>query len=269
MQSTISGLEAKREAKNSSRAGMLGIPIGTRRLDQLTEQALKAIGGELPPVVFACANPHSLVTARTDRVFFEALQDADQVVADGVGIVLMSKVIGGEIAPRITGTDYFFSVMRSLDRAGKGRIFFFGSSQKVLDLIAGRMAEDFRNLTLCGAISPPYRPWSDEENRQMIAKINAAKPDVLWVGMTAPKQEKWVYGNRDSLAVPVIGSIGAVFDFYAGTYPRAPRWMCDLGMEWLYRFIAEPKRMWRRNFVSTPLFIGAVLAEHVSGVRAK
>lgn len=269
MPSPISVPENDPETKNWRGARMLGVPIGPRTLGELTGEALEAIQADSPPVVFACANPHSLVTARRDRLFFEALQDVDQVVADGVGIVLMSRLIGADIGPRITGTDYFFSVMKRLDEAGKGRIFFFGSSRKVLDLIAGRMAEDFKNLTLCGAISPPYRSWSDEENRQMIAKINAARPDVLWVGMTAPKQEKWVHANRKNLSVPLIGSIGAVFDFYAGTYPRAPHWMCNLGMEWLYRFISEPGRMWRRNFLSTPLFIGAVLAEHMSGSWAK
>jgi len=99
----------------------------------------------------------------------------------------------------------------------------------------------------------------------MVQTINLARPDVLWVGMTAPKQEKWVEENRHNLNVPVIGSIGAVFDFYAGTYARAPQWVCRIGFEWAYLFMLEPRRMWHRNFVSTPKFLWLVLCQHVLG----
>ena len=110
---------------------------------------------------------------------------------------------------------------------------------------------------------PFFRVQSVEENHRMVKAINAAEPDVLWVGMTAPKQEKWVEANRRQLTVPVIGSIGAVFDFYAGTYSRAPQWVCDIGLEWAYRFILEPRRMWRRNFVSAPKFVWLVIRQYI------
>lgn len=99
----------------------------------------------------------------------------------------------------------------------------------------------------------------------MVAKIQEARPDVLWVGMTAPKQEKWVEENRRQLDVAVIGSIGAVFDFYAGTHPRAPQWICKMGIEWMYRVIREPRRMWRRNFISSPKFVALVIWRHLLG----
>jgi len=97
----------------------------------------------------------------------------------------------------------------------------------------------------------------------MIGEIRAFNPDVLWVGMTAPKQEKWVAANRKQLHVPVIGSIGAVFDYYAGVTQRAPQWICNLGLEWLYRLPREPKRLWRRTFVSAPVFLWSVLLERL------
>ena len=175
-------------------------------------------------------------------------------------------MVGVQIGPRITGTDYFQAVLNALQQRGDGRVFFFGSSQRVLDLIAKRFANDFPALTLCGTLSPPFGSWSDEENRRMVQVINDAKPDVLWVGMTAPKQEKWVEENRRNLNVPVIGSIGAVFDFYAGTYARAPQLICRIGLEWAYRFILEPRRMWQRNCVSAPKFIWLVFSRHVLGV---
>jgi N-acetylglucosaminyldiphosphoundecaprenol N-acetyl-beta-D-mannosaminyltransferase len=138
-------------------------------------------------------------------------------------------------------------------------VFFFGSSQKVLDLIAQRLKQDYPTITLCGAISPPFGAWSELQNTQYIQQVNKEKPDLLWVGMTAPKQEKWVRDNAAQLQVPVIGSIGAVFDFFAGTYPRAPQWMINSGLEWFYRFVKEPKRM----FVSNPKFVWLVLWRHV------
>lgn len=245
---------------------LLGVPIDRASLDSVVLQSLSAVDGASAQVVFACANPHSLVVAQQDRAFHRALTQANIVVADGVGVTALAKVARVAVGPRITGTDYFTAMMRSLQQRGQGRVFFFGSSQRVLDLIAQRFVRDYPNLELVGVLSPPFRQWCESENEAMVAKITGANPDVLWVGMTAPKQEKWVQENRGKLRVPVIGSIGAVFDFYAGTYPRAPQWICKLGIEWVYRLIKEPGRMWRRNFVSTPVFVAMVFWRHALGI---
>ncbi len=248
---------------NRDAAMLLDVPIDRTPLEVAAAEALAAIERRRPPIVFACANPHSIVTAQADAEFLRALNRADLTVADGVGVIMMGRLARVGVGPRITGTDYFFAVLEQLKQRGYGRVFFFGSSPKVLELIAKRFAREYPELTLCGTLSPPYRPWSDEENRTMVAQINAARPDVLWVGMTAPKQEKWVEANRGALNAAVIGSIGAVFDFYAGTYPRAPEWLCRVGLEWVYRLVKEPRRMWRRTFVSAPRFVGLVLWRHV------
>lgn len=242
---------------------LLGVQIDRKSLGGIVKETIHAVEYRISQRVFACANPHSLVIAQEDVDFQSALSHADFVVVDGVGASLMARVVGVEIGPRITGADYFSGVLEALQQRGSGRVFFFGSSQRVLDLIAKRVAEDFPSLTLCGVLSPPFGDWSELENHRMVKAINDAKPDVLWVGMTAPKQEKWVEANRRQLNVPVISSIGAVFDFYAGTYPRAPKWICDIGLEWLFRFTREPRRMWRRNFVSAPKFVWLVLRRHV------
>jgi N-acetylglucosaminyldiphosphoundecaprenol N-acetyl-beta-D-mannosaminyltransferase len=244
---------------------ILGVPIDRKSLAVAVRDMPGAMERKSPPVVFACANPHSLVVAQGDPSFQFALTQANLVVADGIGVSFMARLVGVQIGPRITGTDYFFAVLKALQKRGGGRVFFFGSSQRVLDLIAKRFSDDFPALTLCGTLSPPFGSWSDEENRRMVQAISEARPDVLWVAMTAPKQEKWVEENRHSLNVPVIGSIGAVFDFYAGTYARAPQWACRIGLEWAYRFILEPRRMWQRNFVSAPMFVWLVLWRHLLG----
>ncbi|SLM49617.1 conserved protein of unknown function [Nitrospira japonica] len=242
---------------------LLGVPIDRKALPALTEESVQAIDGSVSQRIFACANPHSLVVAHDDPDFQRALVQAEFVVADGVGVSLMARVTGLQIGPRIAGLDYFAAVLNALQARGAGRVFFFGSSQRVLDLIAARFVMEFPSLTLCGVLSPPFGEWDEAENSKMIRHINEARPDVLWVGMTAPKQEKWVERNRRQLRVPVIGSIGAVFDFYAGTYQRAPSWVCRMGFEWMYRFMLEPRRMWKRNVVSAPKFIWLALRHHL------
>ncbi len=240
---------------------LLGVRIDARSLPDLVTAAQTSIAGGGEPFIFACANPHSLVVARTDQQFREALDGASAVVADGVGCQWGAALSGVSVGPRITGTDFFVSTMAALNRTA-GSAFFFGSSDTVLNELAARVRRDFPRVSIA-MLSPPFRPWSDEENRRMIEEICRFSPDVLWVGMTAPKQEKWAASNAEQLEVPVIGSIGAVFDYYAGVTQRAPQWICDLGLEWLYRLPREPKRLWRRTFVSAPAFLWFVLLERM------
>ena len=152
--------------------------------------------------------------------------------------------------------DVFLGVNEALDRAKNARCFFLGSTEETLASIRQKMAEDFPDLVVAGTYSPPFKAeFSEEDNRKMIAAINAASPDVLWVGMTAPKQEKWLQANQAKLDVNFAGPIGAVFDFYAGNIQRAgPGWQ-RLGLEWLPRLVQEPGRLWRRVIVSGPRFL--------------
>jgi N-acetylglucosaminyldiphosphoundecaprenol N-acetyl-beta-D-mannosaminyltransferase len=143
-----------------------------------------------------------------------------------------------------------------------GRVFFFGSRDEVLMRIIARARRDFPNVHV-DVLSPPYGEWSAAHNDDMLQQIAEARPDVLWIGMTAPKQEKWVHRNISRLDVPVVGSIGAVFDFYAGVVVRAPQWVCDAGLEWLYRLVREPRRLWRRTLLSAPAFMWLVVRKHL------
>lgn len=204
----------------------------------------------------ACTNPHSLVVAKNDPEFSKALAAADILLPDGVGIILAAKIMGLDLTERVAGSDLFLGLSEKANNEGGLRYFFLGSTQEVLDKITARLSREYPNITICGVLSPPFKAeFSDEDNREMIDIINRAKPDVLWVGMTAPKQEKWIYKNKDQLDVPVMGAIGAVFDFYAGTIKRSPEWACRMGLEWLPRLLREPRRLFKRNFVSSPLFL--------------
>lgn len=210
----------------------------------------------------ACLNPHSLVEARTDSAFAKALSEADILLPDGIGIVLAAKLLGLRLHERVAGFDFFSALSRQAQDGDGLRYFFMGSTDAVLEKIVSRLSNEYPKITVCGTCSPPFSDELDEQDTDAIVqRVNAAKPDVLWVGMTAPKQEKWIYKNKDRLQVPLIGAIGAVFDFYAGTRKRAPEWVCRMGLEWLPRLLREPRRLFRRNFVSSPVFLMMVLRE--------
>lgn len=201
-------------------------------------------------------NAHSYNTARKDSLFAEALTNGDVLLPDGVSIVMACKWIKAKSLPkeRIAGWDLFAFEMEKLERESEELrtkseeskiVMFMGSSQKVLDLIVKRAAEVYPHLKVV-TYSPPYKPeFSDEDNKAIIDAIHAANPDLLWIGMTAPKQEKWTYSHWKELNIHChVGSIGAVFDFFAGTMKRAPMWWQDHGLEWLYRLLKEPKRIY-------------------------
>ena len=155
-----------------------------------------------------------------------------------------------------------FNTQHSPLRSPQRTVMFMGSSEKVLDLIVKRAAEVYPHLKVV-TYSPPYKPeFSDEDNKAIIDAINAANPDLLWIGMTAPKQEKWTYSHWNELNIHChVGTIGAVFDFFAGTVERAPIWWQRHGLEWLYRLLKEPKRMWRRYIIGNTLFLWNMLKE--------
>ncbi len=214
----------------------------------------------------ACANPHSLVEARSDPVFSQALSDADILLPDGIGIVIAAKLLGLEIHERVAGSEFFSELSNQANQRSGLKYFFLGSTDRVLGKIVDRLSKEYPQLEVCGVYSPPFKDeLSDEDDENIIRIINESRPDVLWVGMTAPKQEKWIYKNRDRINAPLIGAIGAVFDFYAGTTKRPPEWVCKLGFEWLLRLLREPKRLFRRNFLSTPLFLLMILRKMISG----
>ena len=245
-------------------------------------------------------NAHSYNTARKDELFAEALTNGDVLIPDGVSIVKACRWIKAKSLPkeRIAGWDLFSFEMENLERKQCGMlnvecgannssldnsqsaladnpkfkiqnsefrspqrtVMFMGSSQKVLNLIVKRAAKVYPHLKVV-TYSPPYKPeFSKEDNKAIIDAINAADPDLLWIGMTAPKQEKWTYSHWDELNIHChVGTIGAVFDFFAGTVERAPVWWQRHGLEWLYRLLKEPKRMWRRYIIGNALFLFNVI----------
>lgn len=208
----------------------------------------------------ACINPHSYAVSLDDRFFARALRDADWLVPDGAGVVLASRLLGGGIHERVTGSDVFSGLHERMNAVGDLSVFFLGSTNEALTLIREKMTRDYPNIRVAGTYSPPFKStYSPTEQEEMVNVINAAKPDVLWVGLTAPKQEKWIYENRARLNVRFAGAIGAVFDFYTGRVKRSHPVFQRLGLEWLPRLVQQPRRLWRRMFVSAPIFLWHVI----------
>lgn len=211
-------------------------------------------------------NAHSYNTALKDSLFSEALTKGDVLIPDGASVVMACRWLKAKSQPteRIAGWDLFVHEMDRLNRKG-GTCFFMGSSEKVLELIRKRAAVDYPNIKV-ETYSPPYKPeFSEEDNKGIIEAINKANPDLLWIGMTAPKQEKWTYTHWKELDIHChVGTIGAVFDFFAGTVERAPLWWQEHGLEWLYRLLKEPKRMWRRYIIGNTLFLKNVVKEMIN-----
>lgn len=233
-------------------------------LDILTSRAELA---KLPEgkLLINTINAFSYDNARKDVLFSEALQKGDVLIPDGISIVKACRFLNAKSQPkeRIAGWDLFVYEMEKLNRVG-GKVMFLGSSDAVLNLIRQRVAEKYPKIEV-DTYSPPYKPeFSDEDNEAMISAINHSNPDLLWIGMTAPKQEKWAYTHLDRLDVHChIGTIGAVFDFFAGTIKRAPERWQRVGLEWLYRLLSEPRRMWRRYFIGNAKFIYYIMVEKI------
>lgn len=210
-------------------------------------------------------NAHSYNTAQKDALFAEALTCGDVLIPDGASIVKACRWLKAKSQPRerIAGWDLFMTEMERLNAKG-GRCMFMGSSEKVLGMIKRRAAVDWPNIQV-ETYSPPYKPeFSAEDSRAITDAINRADPDLLWIGMTAPKQEKWTYAHWDELNIHChTGTIGAVFDFFAGTVKRAPLWWQEHSLEWLYRLIKEPRRMWRRYIIGNMLFVKNITVEKV------
>lgn len=205
-------------------------------------------------------NAHSYNLAQSDSGFETALMHSDILLPDGISVVLAIKWLTKTKLQKIAGADLFVFEMKRLQKSG-GKCFFLGSSEDVLSKIEARAIMEYPNIQI-QTFSPPFKQeFTHEENSLILQKINSFQPDVLFIGMTAPKQEKWAYQQFNQLQVGHVCCIGAVFDFYAGTIKRAPKWMIRLGLEWLYRLLKEPRRMWRRYLIGNTRFIWTILKE--------
>jgi N-acetylglucosaminyldiphosphoundecaprenol N-acetyl-beta-D-mannosaminyltransferase len=238
----------------------------------LTELKDKLVDHPIPvktdeKLLISTMNAYSFCILQKDKLFQDAIINSHRVLSDGVSIVWALRVLTGMKIKKFAGADLFAWEMDRLQKI-KGKCFFLGSSDSTLRKICERIKFRYPDVrTKC--YSPPFKDrFNEEDNEAMISAINSFSPDVLFIGMTAPKQEKWGAGNFNRIKASRICCIGAVFDFFALTKKRAPKWMIDAGLEWFYRLILEPKRNWKRYLFGNSQFLGLILKEKLRMIIA-
>ena len=197
---------------------------------------------------------HGLMEAHKNPALRTILNEADLWVPDGIAPVWLAKLRGHENVVRAPGAEIVAEFLR---RASQKQFssFFYGDTEQTLAALRDKLSRDYPGHRIAGAYSPPFRSLSSQEEDEIIDHINSTKPDVLWVALGMPKQDIWIHQRLSRLKVPVAVGVGAAFAFVAGTVPRCPEWIGNAGFEWVYRFLKEPRKLWRRDILDGPRFI--------------
>ena len=231
---------------------ILGVRVAVTDMEKtvaLMESQLENWRGE-----YICvANVHTTVTASEDEAYLKVQNGAVMVLPDGGPLSAYSRRHDFEEAQRVTGPDLMLRLM-AISPAKGYRHFFYGSTEETLELMKKRLTADYPGIQVCGMVSPPFRTLTEEEDEAIVARINEAKPDFIWVGLGAPKQEIWMNQHQGRVTGLMIG-VGAGFDYYAGNIKRAPMWMQKCSLEWLYRLMQDPKRLFMRYLYTNTKFI--------------
>lgn len=198
-------------------------------------------------------NVHSVVTAGQDAAYCRAIAGADMATPDGAPIAWMLRRLGFSDQQRINGPDLMWKYCGEAARRNES-IYLYGGTQRTLDMLQRRLADAFPGLRMAGAWSPPFRALTAQEEADAVARINESGAGTVWVSLGCPKQEMWMAAHRGRVNAVMIG-VGAAFDYHAGTLRRAPLWMQNSGLEWLYRLVSEPRRLWKRYLVTNTVFI--------------
>ncbi len=214
----------------------------------------------------AVTDMHSVMEAQHDPQFADILNSADLVVPDGFPIMWLGRRKGFPLQRRVYGPELM--MLFCAESAAKGcRHFFYGGAPGVAEDLANRFAEQFPGLIVAGTFCPPFRSLSQAEDDEVLSIINSSGADIVWVGLGAPKQERWMFEHRELLRAPVLVGVGAAFDFYTGRVAQAPVWMRENGLEWLSRLSKEPRRLWRRYLIHGSEFVVLVLLEALGWKR--
>jgi N-acetylglucosaminyldiphosphoundecaprenol N-acetyl-beta-D-mannosaminyltransferase len=212
---------------------------------------------------YACVTGvHGVMESHRDPVLRAIHNRAGLVTPDGMPLVWIARALGHSQVARVYGPDLMLAVCERSIESG-WRHFFYGGAQGIPELLALRLAERFPGLQVAGTCSPPFRALTAAEDRAIVERINAAAPDIVWVGISTPKQERWMAEHVGRIDAPVMVGCGAAFDFHAGVKQQAPRWMMRVGLEWAYRMATEPRRLGPRYLINNPMFVGLMLRQLV------
>lgn len=214
------------------------------------------------PAYVCAANVHMCMEAFDDPSFRDVVNDADLVLPDGRPLVWAQRLLGRKGAQQMRGMDLMLALCEDAARSGKP-VGFYGTTDGQLAQLVAVLEQRFDGLNVACRIAPPFRPLSDEEDADIVKRINASGVRVLFVGLGCPKQERWMAEHKNQLTCVMLG-VGAAFDFIAGNKKHAPRWMQVCGLEWLFRLLAEPRRLWRRYLIQNPRFVWQFIRQYLS-----
>jgi N-acetylglucosaminyldiphosphoundecaprenol N-acetyl-beta-D-mannosaminyltransferase len=203
---------------------------------------------------------HGVTEAQHDPEFKRILNAADLVVPDGMPLVWIARQKGFPLRRRVYGPELMLAFCEVTAKKGY-RHFFYGGAPGVAEALSDFVRRRFPGVQISGTYCPPFRQLTPEEEREITAQIGRAKPDIVWIGLSTPKQERWMFNFRSRLAVPLMVGVGAAFDIHTGRVKQAPAWMQEHGLEWFFRFTQEPRRLWRRYFLYGPKFAYYVMLE--------
>ncbi len=249
---------------NHPRVNVLGVGISAVNMSKALDFMEWSIAQKLRTYISVC--PVSTVLAcLDDSVVRRAVNGAGLVTPDGMPIVWLIRTAGHPHASRVYGPDLMLDFCACSVGPGH-RHYFYGGAEGVPEQLAAALTARFAGLQVVGGYSPPFRPLTPKEDAEVVNRINAASPDVVWVGLGSPKQDLWMAAHRERLEAPLLVGVGAAFDFYTGRVRQAPRWMMRIGLEWLFRLFQEPRRLWRRYLLGNPRFVVNIILQR-TGMR--
>jgi N-acetylglucosaminyldiphosphoundecaprenol N-acetyl-beta-D-mannosaminyltransferase len=241
------------------RVNILGIRVGAINMKQALDTIESWIARSQPHYV-CVSSVHGVMESQRDKNLRRIHNAAGLVTPDGMPLVWLIRRQGFNHVERVYGPDLMLALCEHSVSKGY-RHFFYGGVEGVPERLADSLRRRFPKLQIAGSYSPPFRPLTGEEDKQTVQMINETNPDIVWVGLSTPKQERWMADHVHRLTAPVLIGVGAAFDFHSGRKKQAPPWMQRNGLEWLFRLVNEPQRLWRRYLVNNPLFVLLVLRQ--------
>jgi N-acetylglucosaminyldiphosphoundecaprenol N-acetyl-beta-D-mannosaminyltransferase len=242
-----------------ARTNILGVGVSAINMTQSLEMIDHWVKVRAPRYV-CVSGIHGVTESLRDSALRDVHNRAGMVTPDGMPLVWLSKMRGARHVERVYGPDLMLACCeRSLTRGY--RHFLFGGAEGVPERLAERLRRRFPGIHIVGCLSPPFRPVTEAEDAAIVERIARTRPDIVWVGLSTPKQERWMHEHVGRVGAPVLIGVGAAFDFHAGLKKQAPRWMQRSGLEWLFRLATEPRRLWRRYLVGIPRFLWHTLVQ--------
>ena len=240
------------------RVDAVNLDLAARRIGRWIQQRRRR--------AYVCVAPvATIMDCQKDPDYRRVVNQADMVTPDGMPVVWIARTLKRN--PQVQRT-YGPDLMRKLCDEGRARGFrhyFYGGTPEVLKALTEALRRDYPGIHICGCLAPGFRAVGEKEGPSVLAGINAARPDIVWVGLGSPKQDYWMANHRADVAAPVMIGVGAAFDFVAGVKPQAPRWMRHSGLEWLFRLASEPARLWRRYVIGNTLFLVLLTRDIITG----